>query len=85
MSVFHDEVSLDDFDFDEDTQTYTYPCPCGDIFSITVEELEDGEEIARCPSCSLILRVLYDVESGEEEEEAEPRAKEPQQPQAGTK
>lgn len=24
------------------------------------EELHDGEDIARCPSCSLILRVIYD-------------------------
>ena len=24
------------------------------------DELYDGEEIARCPSCSLLLRVIYD-------------------------
>jgi diphthamide biosynthesis protein 3 len=34
-----------------------------------------GEEIARCPSCSLLIRVIYDPEQfmpeeGEEEEEA---------------
>lgn len=26
-----------------------------------MEELEDGDEIARCPSCSLIIRVIYDI------------------------
>ncbi len=36
------------------------------------EELQDGEEIARCPSCSLLLRVIYDpsdIPEAEEEEE----------------
>ena len=74
-------------------QMFTYPCPCGDRFQITVEDLEDGEEVmrtralpacsqpplqpppspppfsssssssspqvARCPSCSLIIRVMF--------------------------
>jgi hypothetical protein len=26
-------------------QMFTYPCPCGDRFQITVEDLEDGEEV----------------------------------------
>ncbi len=41
----------------------TYPCPCGDRFLITPEELEFGEEVATCPSCSLIVRVIYDEDS----------------------
>lgn len=24
------------------------------------EELENGEEIAKCPSCSLMIKVIYD-------------------------
>jgi diphthamide biosynthesis protein 3 len=28
-----------------------------------VDELLDGEDIARCPSCSLLLRVIYDEEA----------------------
>eukprot|EP01147_Barroeca_monosierra_P007552 gene7552-9831_t len=59
MSIFHDEVEIEDFEYDEETETYTYPCPCGDLFQITKEELIDGEDIARCPSCSLIVRVIY--------------------------
>ena len=60
MSVFHDEVEIEDFEWDEETESYYYPCPCGDQFVITRQELEDGEEIATCPSCSLIVRVVYD-------------------------
>ncbi|XP_017587638.1 DPH3 homolog isoform X1 [Corvus cornix cornix] len=60
MAVFHDEVEIEDFEYDEETGTYSYPCPCGDRFLITREDLENGEDVATCPSCSLILRVIYD-------------------------
>uniref|UniRef100_A0A8V0XBM1 Diphthamide biosynthesis protein 3 n=1 Tax=Gallus gallus TaxID=9031 RepID=A0A8V0XBM1_CHICK len=60
MAVFHDEVEIEDFEYDEETETYSYPCPCGDRFLITREDLENGEDVATCPSCSLILRVIYD-------------------------
>ncbi|KAF6737185.1 DPH3-like [Oryzias melastigma] len=62
MSVFHDEVELEDFEYDEDTCAYYFPCPCGDRFVITEEDLENGEEVATCPSCSLIVKVIYDKE-----------------------
>lgn len=35
MSVFHDEIEIEDFEYDEDTDTYYFPCPCGDKFAIT--------------------------------------------------
>ncbi|XP_056656248.1 diphthamide biosynthesis protein 3 isoform X2 [Monodelphis domestica] len=35
MSVFHDEVEIEDFEYEEETETYFYPCPCGDNFIIT--------------------------------------------------
>lgn len=35
MSVFHDEVEIEDFEYDEESETYSYPCPCGDCFLIT--------------------------------------------------
>ena len=47
-------------------EAFTYPCPCGDRFLITEEELESGEEVATCPSCSLIVRVIYDPDTWEE-------------------
>ncbi|XP_075813048.1 diphthamide biosynthesis protein 3-like [Microtus pennsylvanicus] len=59
MAVFHDEVEIEDFQYGKDSETYFYPCPCGD-FSITKEELESGEDVTTCPSCSLIIEVIYD-------------------------
>ena len=35
-------------------------CPCGDQFKITLEELHDGEDIARCGSCSLRIQVIFE-------------------------
>lgn len=35
MSVFHDEIEIEDFEYDEDAETYYFPCPCGDRFAIT--------------------------------------------------
>ena len=57
---------------DTENQLYHYPCPCGDRFEITIEQLRDGDDVARCPSCSLIILVIYDQDDFEEaEEEAE--------------
>ncbi|XP_035684273.1 DPH3 homolog [Branchiostoma floridae] len=70
MAVFHDEVEIEDFEYDEDEEKYYYPCPCGDRFEITKEDLMNGEDVATCPSCSLIVRVIYDLDDfmeGEEE------------------
>uniref|UniRef100_A0A061QXM2 Diphthamide biosynthesis protein 3 n=1 Tax=Tetraselmis sp. GSL018 TaxID=582737 RepID=A0A061QXM2_9CHLO len=60
----YDEVEIEDMEFHEegDRVFLTYPCPCGDFFQITLEELEAGEEIARCPSCSLYITVVYNEE-----------------------
>lgn len=35
MSVFHDEVEIEDFEYDEDEEIYYFPCPCGDKFAIS--------------------------------------------------
>jgi len=56
----YDEVEIEDMWWDDDLRAFTYSCPCGDLFSITLEELANGEDIARCPSCSLYLTVIYD-------------------------
>lgn len=63
MTVYHDEVEIEDFEFDEDEGIYYYPCPCGDQFQITKEELLAGEEEATCPSCSLVIKIIYDKET----------------------
>lgn len=61
--------------YDATLQVYHYPCPCGDRFEIGLEDLRDQEtDIAVCPSCSLQIRVIYEVDDlpkpeGEKEEE----------------
>jgi diphthamide biosynthesis protein 3 len=56
--VFH-EAEIEDFQYAEDSETYFYSCPCSNIFSITREDLENGEDVATCPGCSLIMKVIY--------------------------
>ncbi|XP_047991840.1 DPH3 homolog [Leguminivora glycinivorella] len=69
MTIFHDEIEIEDFEYDEDDDMYYYPCPCGDRFQISKEELMAGEEVATCPSCSLVVKVIYDLEKFKAEEE----------------
>lgn len=49
-------------DWSDELQAFTFQCPCGDLFQITLAELEIGEDIATCPSCSLVIKVIYDPE-----------------------
>ncbi|KAM7470762.1 hypothetical protein LguiA_008945 [Lonicera macranthoides] len=58
----YDDVEIEDMEWNDEIQAFTYPCPCGDLFQITKEELKIGEEIARCPSCSLYITVIYNIE-----------------------
>jgi diphthamide biosynthesis protein 3 len=57
----YDEIEIEDMTFDEKLQIFHYPCPCGDRFEIGIADLRDGEEIAVCPSCSLMIRVIFDA------------------------
>ncbi|XP_029164181.1 DPH3 homolog [Nylanderia fulva] len=61
-SIYYDEVEIEDFEYDEDEGIYYYPCPCGDQFQISLAELTSGEEEVTCPSCSLVIKVIYDKE-----------------------
>eukprot|EP00850_Spirogloea_muscicola_P010275 SM000060S19607 [mRNA] locus=s60:124011:124763:+ [translate_table: standard] len=58
----YDEVEIEDMAWSAELGAYTYPCPCGDLFQITPEDLRNGEEIARCPSCTLYITVVYNQE-----------------------
>ena len=58
-----DEIVIEDMTFDKTLQIYHYPCPCGDRFEIGIADLRDGEEIAVCPSCSLMIKVIFDLVS----------------------
>lgn len=61
MSIY-DEVEIEDMTWNAENRTFYYPCPCGDKFYISLEDLMNGEDVAKCPSCSLRIRVIYDDE-----------------------
>lgn len=67
----YDEIEIEDMTYDSTRQIYHYPCPCGDQFEIAVAALRDGEDVAVCPGCSLMIRVIFDLEDLPEEEEDE--------------
>ncbi|CAL1277219.1 unnamed protein product [Larinioides sclopetarius] len=69
MAVYHDEVEIEDFEYDEESETYYYPCPCGDRFEIKKEDLANGEDVATCPSCSLVVKVIYNIEDFQDTDE----------------
>ncbi|KZV71484.1 zf-CSL-domain-containing protein [Peniophora sp. CONT] len=60
MGAYYDEIEIEDMTWDESKGVFHYPCPCGDRFEITKRQLADCEDIATCPSCSLIIRVIFD-------------------------
>ncbi len=64
MGAYYDEIEIEDMAWDDEKGVYHYPCPCGDRFEITRKQLADYEDIATCPSCSLIIRVIYDPVRG---------------------
>ena len=60
MGAYYDEIEIEDMAWDEEKKVFHYPCPCGDRFEISRKQLKNYEDIATCPSCSLIIRVVYD-------------------------
>ena len=71
----YDEIEIEDMIYDSTLQIYHYPCPCGDRFEINIDSLRDGEEIAVCPSCSLRIRVVFEVGDLPEKKEGEEAGK----------
>jgi len=71
MGAYYDEIEIEDMVWDADKGVYHYPCPCGDRFEISRRQLADYEDIATCPSCSLVIRVIYDPLDFEDDEEQE--------------
>ena len=59
MSVY-EEIEIEDMLFDNALQIYHFPCPCGDRFEIALADLQEGEDIAVCPTCSLMIRVIFE-------------------------
>lgn len=67
MGAYYDEIEIEDMTWDEEKGVYHYPCPCGDRFEISRKQLANYEDIATCPSCSLIIRVIFDPLDFEDE------------------
>ncbi|KXX79938.1 Diphthamide biosynthesis protein 3 [Madurella mycetomatis] len=59
----YDEIEIEDMTFDETLQIYHYPCPCGDRFEIALCDLQDGQDIGVCPSCSLMIKVIFEADN----------------------
>ncbi|CAE6430573.1 unnamed protein product [Rhizoctonia solani] len=68
---YYDEIEIEDMAWDDTKKVYHYPCPCGDRFEISRAQLANYEDVATCPSCSLIIRVVYDPLDFEDEESDE--------------
>lgn len=62
MASIYDEIEIEDMTYDVTLQIYHYPCPCGDRFEIGIADLRDGEDVAVCPSCSLMIKVIFEVD-----------------------
>ena len=60
MGAYYDEIEIEDMAWDEVKGVFHHPCPCGDRFEISRSQLANYEDIATCPSCSLVIRVVYD-------------------------
>ncbi|KAI0263632.1 hypothetical protein BC834DRAFT_886689 [Gloeopeniophorella convolvens] len=67
MGAYYDEIEIEDMAWDDVKNVFHYPCPCGDRFEISRSQLANYEDIATCPSCSLIIRVIYDPLDYEDE------------------
>lgn len=60
------QIDLDDMTFDEANQQFAYSCRCGDRIIVGCDTLAQGEDTFTCPSCSLRIKVDYEVEQSVE-------------------
>lgn len=66
-------VSLEEFDEvegrGEDSGEWTYGCRCGGTYRITEADMEKGQHVVGCSSCSEVVWVGYEAVDPDEEEE----------------
>lgn len=79
------EIEDMEFNEEEQLYTYPCPCGdkfeiyvVSSIYIVSMtlhywpvlkDDLRDGDDVARCPSCSLIIRVIYDPDEFADEED----------------
>jgi curved DNA-binding protein CbpA len=52
------EIDLDEM-LEDPPECWSTPCRCGDVHSITAAQLERGENLAQCATCSLCVLVHF--------------------------
>lgn len=63
-------MKLEDMHFNETESAFTCPCRCGSVYRVTEDQLADGYDCVSCETCSLVVRVIYEiVEEGADEED----------------
>ena len=61
MSIYHDEIEIEDMEYDEETETYYYPCPCGDRFQVTKVKLCSHWHCGNCHFLKLQYQFSFRV------------------------
>ncbi|KAF9170694.1 Diphthamide biosynthesis protein 4 [Mortierella sp. AD011] len=64
----NDDIDLDDMEYNEDNGTYTSPCRCSGEYVVSEDELELGVDTVSCSTCSLIVRIHYEVADEEDDD-----------------
>ncbi|KAJ7496918.1 DnaJ-domain-containing protein, partial [Mycena latifolia] len=54
-------ISLEDFQENPELDSWSHSCRCGGAYKITGEEMESGQHLIPCTSCSEIVWVGYEL------------------------
>ncbi|CCL98614.1 uncharacterized protein FIBRA_00616 [Fibroporia radiculosa] len=54
-------VSLEEFDEIDDEGRWTYACRCGGVYAITEKDMESGQHLIGCNSCSEVVWAGYEL------------------------
>ncbi|KAJ7502980.1 hypothetical protein B0H11DRAFT_1987245 [Mycena galericulata] len=52
-------------EFDEGDDAWAHACRCGGVYKITVDEMEQGQHLVPCSSCSEVVWVGYELADDE--------------------
>lgn len=62
-------ISLEEFTENEDEALWRYGCRCSGGYVITEAEMENGQHLVGCSSCSEVVWVGYELAEEDEQEE----------------